>query len=39
MVGPAMLEQADTTIWLEPGFEARVDEWGNLLLSRGETPA
>jgi N-methylhydantoinase A len=39
VVGPAMLEQADTTIWLEPGFQARVDEWGNLLLSRGETPA
>ena len=39
MVGPAMLEQADTTIWLEPGFEARVDEWGNLLLKRLESPA
>ncbi len=34
VVGPAMLEQADTTIWLEPGFEGRVDDWGNLLLTR-----
>jgi N-methylhydantoinase A len=39
VVGPAMLEQADTTIWLEPGFQARVDEWGNLLLSQAETRA
>jgi N-methylhydantoinase A len=31
--GPAILEQADTTVWLEPGFQARVDELGNLLVS------
>lgn len=37
VVGPAMLEQADTTIWLEPGFEGRVDEWGNLILKRLES--
>jgi N-methylhydantoinase A len=30
--GPAILEQADTTIWLEPGFSARVDELGNLII-------
>ena len=28
--GPAILEQADTTVWLEPGFEAKVDAMGNL---------
>lgn len=30
--GPAVLEQADTTVWLEPGFEATVDAYGNLLV-------
>ncbi|CAM3763921.1 hydantoinase/oxoprolinase family protein [Castellaniella denitrificans] len=32
--GPAILEQADTTIWIEPGFSGRVDTLGNLLISR-----
>ncbi len=30
--GPAILEQADTTVWLEPGFHAEVDRHGNLLV-------
>ena len=30
--GPAILEQADTTVWLEPGFHAEVDAHGNLLV-------
>jgi N-methylhydantoinase A len=30
--GPAILEQPDTTVWLEPGFSARVDALGNLLI-------
>lgn len=34
--GPAILEQADTTVWLEPGFSARVDALGNLLVERAE---
>lgn len=32
--GPAILEQADTTVWLEPGFSAHVDTLGNLLVER-----
>jgi N-methylhydantoinase A len=32
--GPAILEQADTTVWLEPGFHAEVDAHGNLLVRR-----
>ena len=32
--GPAILEQADTTVWLEPGFTARVDALGNLLVEK-----
>ncbi|MSQ56055.1 MAG: hydantoinase/oxoprolinase family protein [Limnohabitans sp.] len=32
--GPAILEQADTTVWLEPDFSARVDAWGNLIVQR-----
>jgi len=34
--GPAILEQPDTTIVVEPGLEGRVDAWGNLILSRME---
>jgi N-methylhydantoinase A len=34
VAGPAILEQADTTIWLEPGFSGRVDALGNLLITR-----
>ena len=34
ITGPAILEQADTTVWLEPGFLARVDALGNLLVER-----
>jgi N-methylhydantoinase A len=30
--GPAILEQPDTTVWLEPGFAARVDALGNLVI-------
>ena len=30
--GPAILEQLDTTLWLEPGFVARVDRLGHLLI-------
>ena len=32
--GPAILEQPDTTIWLEPGFRGQVDALGNLLIAR-----
>jgi len=35
--GPAILEQADTTVWLEPGFIARVDTLGNLLVERASS--
>ena len=30
--GPAVIEQPDTTIWLEPWVRARVDEGGSLLI-------
>ena len=36
LTGPAILEQADTTVWLEPGFVARVDALGNLLIQRSD---
>lgn len=32
--GPAIFEQLDTTLWLEPGFVARVDALGQLLISK-----
>ena len=32
LAGPAVIEQPDTTTWLEPGTRARVDDAGNLLV-------
>jgi N-methylhydantoinase A len=32
--GPAILEQPDTTVFVDPGLVARVDELGNLLLNQ-----
>jgi N-methylhydantoinase A len=34
--GPAVIEQLDTTTVIFPGQRARVDGWGNLLVSREE---
>jgi N-methylhydantoinase A len=31
--GPAILEQPDTTIFLDPGLRARVDRFGNLVIA------
>jgi len=36
VAGPALLEQPDTTIFVDPGLVARVDRFGNLLIERGE---
>ena len=35
--GPAIFEQDDATIFLEPDLEAEVDRFGNLVLSRKES--
>ena len=32
--GPALLEQPDTTIFLDPDLEGRADKFGNLIISR-----
>ncbi|WP_067934683.1 hydantoinase/oxoprolinase family protein [Alicyclobacillus kakegawensis] len=32
--GPAIVEQSDTTVLILPGWEARVDTYGNLLITR-----
>ncbi|MFC2969526.1 hydantoinase/oxoprolinase family protein [Acidimangrovimonas pyrenivorans] len=32
--GPCLLEQADTTIFVDPGLQARCDTFGNLILER-----
>ncbi|WP_274626936.1 hydantoinase/oxoprolinase family protein [Arvimicrobium flavum] len=34
VAGPALLEQPDTTIFVDPGLVARVDRFGNLLIER-----
>jgi len=34
IVGPALLEQADTTIFIDPGLTGEVDRLGNLLITR-----
>ncbi|MFP1631987.1 hydantoinase/oxoprolinase family protein [Zhengella sp. ZM62] len=36
IAGPALLEQADTTIFVDPGLEAQVDRFGNLVIRRME---
>jgi N-methylhydantoinase A len=33
VVGPALLEQPDTTIFIDPGLSGRVDQFGNLVIS------
>jgi N-methylhydantoinase A len=35
VTGPALLEQPDTTIFVDPGLVARVDRFGNLVVRRG----
>ena len=35
--GPAILEQIDTTVWIEPGFQGRVDGMGLLLITLDPT--
>ena len=32
IAGPALFEQTDTTIWLEPGMTTEVDRYGNLVI-------
>ena len=34
IAGPALFEQPDTTIYLEPGMTAEVDRLGNIIISR-----
>jgi N-methylhydantoinase A len=34
VVGPAILEQPDTTIFIDPGLEGRVDRFGNIVITR-----
>ena len=36
--GPAILEQPDTTILIDPGLTGRVDDFGNVILRRSEQP-
>src|SRR5690606_31361978 len=37
--GPAILEQPDTTIFIDPGLAGRVDRFGNLIITRAENGA
>ncbi len=36
--GPAVLEQPDATVFVDPDLEARVDDFGNLVISRKDAP-
>jgi N-methylhydantoinase A len=38
VAGPAVVEQADATIWLDPGARAIVDDLGNLRVTTGTAP-
>ncbi|MEC7515214.1 MAG: hypothetical protein VX784_08625, partial [Pseudomonadota bacterium] len=33
ITGPALFEQADTTVFLDPGLRARVDVFGNMIIT------
>jgi N-methylhydantoinase A len=35
VTGPAVIEEYGSTVPLHPGFTARLDEWGNLVVTRG----
>jgi N-methylhydantoinase A len=35
IMGPALLEQADSTVFVDPGLCARVDDFGNLVITPG----
>ena len=35
LTGPALLESDKTTIWVAPGWQARIDRFANLLLTKG----
>jgi len=37
--GPAILEQADTTVLIEPGLQGRIDSFGNTILEHREQSA
>ena len=39
VTGPAILEQPDTTVLIEPGLQGRVDSFGNTILERSEPPS
>jgi N-methylhydantoinase A len=39
LIGPALIESADTTVVVPPGFTARVDEYASLVLSSEPHPA
>ena len=34
IVGPAILEQPDSTIFIDPDLEGRVDPFGNIIITR-----
>lgn len=37
IAGPALAEQPDTTILIDPGLEGRIDEFGNMIITRAES--
>ncbi|MEM1046110.1 MAG: hydantoinase/oxoprolinase family protein [Pseudomonadota bacterium] len=39
ITGPAILEQPDTTIFIDPGLAGRVDRFGNVVIRRTEAPS
>jgi N-methylhydantoinase A len=38
LTGPAVIEEFGSTVPLHPGFEARIDELANILVSRAGQP-
>jgi N-methylhydantoinase A len=36
LAGPAVVELENSTVWIPPAFDARIDEYANLIATRGE---
>jgi N-methylhydantoinase A len=36
IVGPAVIEEPNSTILVPPGDQARIDPWGNIVIALGE---
>ncbi len=36
LTGPAIIDRENTTMWIPPAFDGRIDQYGNLVATRGD---